>query len=438
MQSGQFIRPQPQGEQPNPEGLLRVCFSMKAIVFTLNSCSLAALGPYGNEWIATPNLDQLAAESVTFDRHISCGPDPVIARKTWLKGSILEQLQAHGVHTVLIRHNRPENDGPSEFYAGWGELFDARPGLSTSSPSDPLLELLPEVLKSLEKHEKFLLWIDCDRLLPPWDAPQELFDIYVEELIEDDPKYKAEEIEYEDDENESQAEEAESEPEPEPEPVKESVPPWLHPTTGWFDKDDLNSWELLHRTYAAAVTAFDADLGKLFYLFRAHQLDEQAHLLFTSDRGYPLGEHAMIGPHRPWLHEELVHLPFLIRPAGKLFGKRVPVLTQPVDFIQTLASLYGLQLPDGLNLLPWLSSLSGPGREFAISELTGERAIRTLEWTLLKPGPAHPDDDEPREEAQLYQMPDDRWEVNDVWRQYEAIVEELTAKLSHNNGEQRL
>ena len=29
------------------------------------------LGAYGNDWVGTPNLDRLAAEGVTFDRHIS-------------------------------------------------------------------------------------------------------------------------------------------------------------------------------------------------------------------------------------------------------------------------------------------------------------------------------------------------------------------------------
>ena len=56
---------------------------MKAIVFILRGCPVNALGAYGNEWIGTPHLDRLAAESVVFDRHISDCPDPVAAMKAW-------------------------------------------------------------------------------------------------------------------------------------------------------------------------------------------------------------------------------------------------------------------------------------------------------------------------------------------------------------------
>ena len=37
---------------------------MNVIVFALHGCPVAALGPYGNEWIGTPHLDRLAAELI--------------------------------------------------------------------------------------------------------------------------------------------------------------------------------------------------------------------------------------------------------------------------------------------------------------------------------------------------------------------------------------
>ncbi len=59
---------------------------MKAIVFVLRGCSASWLGAYGNEWIATPNLDRFAAEGVVFDRHISNCPDLTAACRAWLSG----------------------------------------------------------------------------------------------------------------------------------------------------------------------------------------------------------------------------------------------------------------------------------------------------------------------------------------------------------------
>ncbi len=41
-------------------------------------------------------------------------------------------------------------------------------------------------------------------------------------------------------------------------------------------------------------------------------------LIFTSDQGEPLGEHGFVRRFRPWLYEELIHTPLIIRmPGGK-------------------------------------------------------------------------------------------------------------------------
>src|SRR5580704_16019947 len=98
---------------------------MKAIVFVLRGCSAAWLGPYGNESIATPNLDRFAAEGVVFDRHISDCPDHAAACKAWLgdqaSASLLNSLKAADIKTVLVRANHPDTDAPDWFYAGWDE-----------------------------------------------------------------------------------------------------------------------------------------------------------------------------------------------------------------------------------------------------------------------------------------------------------------------------
>jgi arylsulfatase A-like enzyme len=49
---------------------------MKILVLELAQCNLAYLGCYGNEWVATPNLDRLAAEGIVFDQHFA-GSAPI-------------------------------------------------------------------------------------------------------------------------------------------------------------------------------------------------------------------------------------------------------------------------------------------------------------------------------------------------------------------------
>jgi arylsulfatase A-like enzyme len=462
---------------------------MNVIVFALRGCPVAALGPYGNEWIATPNLARLAAEGVVFDRHVSDCPDPTAAGRAWRTGrhqvppidpdtaetgpadDLLAALSARGVRTVLVRNTRSENDAHADFYAGWEELFDARPDPADRSPADALLRTLPTVLDRLAGSADWLLWVETDRLLPPWDVRQDVFDVYVQDLIEggedelededegtvieDEPEYAGEydpqvessawegevpstdDPETEDDAaDEGEAGDDEDEDESDPgKPEAEPVQPWADPPTGWFDRDDLASWELLHRSFAAVVTVFDADLGRLFELLRGRGLDRSAAWVLTADRGLPLGEHGLIGPHRPWLYEELVHVPLIVRlPDAAEAGRRIPALTQPADLTPTFAAWLGAEVPtsNGVGLQPLLHGQAESVRPFACSGLVlgeaGEWAIRTPEWALVLPVRPHPDDEE-RREPMLFEKPDDRWEVNDLRPRNLERAEELEAVL---------
>ncbi|MGL6094976.1 MAG: sulfatase family protein [Fimbriiglobus sp.] len=436
---------------------------MNIVVIALNGCPVSALGPYGNEWIAAPNLDRLAAEGVVFDRHISDCPDPAAARRAWRTGvgqvpllqsppvatgglspDILASLTSAGVRTVLLNHTRLVNDLPTAFLAGWSEVVTARPDPADGSPATALLRALPPLLERLAAGPPFLLWVELDRLLPPWDVPQEVFDAYVEDLVDDvEPEPTEEsaktdaskevvevEIDAEDGDEEDEDEEEPEEPEVLPEPIR----PWSDPPTGWFDRDDLTSWELLHRSFAAAITALDADLGRIFDLLRNRGLDTSAAWLLTADRGFPLGERGMIGPHRPWLHEELVQLPLIVRfPDAANAGRRVAALTQPADLAPTLAALFGASGPggDGSDLLPLMRGEITAVREFAVTGMTtpdaAEWAVRTPDWAFILPVRQHPDDD-PRP-PMLFEKPDDVWEVNDLRRRHLDLADDLEAKL---------
>src|SRR5258708_22028059 len=48
---------------------------MRILVLNTFGFHLGYLGCYGNDWIATPNLDRLAAEGIVFDRHFVRVPD---------------------------------------------------------------------------------------------------------------------------------------------------------------------------------------------------------------------------------------------------------------------------------------------------------------------------------------------------------------------------
>lgn len=410
---------------------------MNAIALILRGCPVGWLGAYGNEWVGTPHLDALAAESIVFDRHISDCPDPAAANRAWLTGryqfpqmegeppapplseNLLAKLRAAGVYTMLVRANRTENDSPAPFYDGWAEVFDARPVADDASPLDALLRSLPAILDRLAGASRWLLVIDIDRLLPPWDVPQDVFEAYIEDL----------------DEEKDEADEDEPDEEkPEPKDDAERVTPYVNPPTAPFDRADFAAWEWLHRTFAALVTTLDAELGDLFKQLRTGSLHESAMWLLTSDFGYPLGEHGQVGRYRPWLHEELVHLPLVLRLAGSAEGgRRLPAFTQPPDLYATVLEAFGIP-PGAAGHGRGLLGMVRGGEETRAAVCTGlelngvrEWALRTPEWALLLPGPQP--EGEPARPSMLFEKPDDRWEVNDLHIRQMEKVEELEAAL---------
>ena len=62
----------PQGAEP------------KVLVLAVRGLHLGFLGCYGNDWVATPTLDRLAAEGVVFDLHFADCPGA--APPTWETG----------------------------------------------------------------------------------------------------------------------------------------------------------------------------------------------------------------------------------------------------------------------------------------------------------------------------------------------------------------
>jgi hypothetical protein len=453
---------------------------MKVIVFGMRGCSAGWLGAYGNEWIATPNLDRLAAEGIVFDRHISNCPDHAAACRAWLNGQanpgqlfkgmgLLASLRADGILTVLVRANHPDTDAPDWFYADWVEVFDARPQEEDRFSLDSLIRSLPSLLDRLANIPNFLLWFDLDSLLPPWTVRQDVFEAYVEDE-EEEPDYPLEsesevdedeaEVEEEDggevqdvsDEDEmKEDDEVEEEEALDPEVAEqieagtmEPVTPWADPPTGLFDGTDADAREWLHWSLAAVVTGLDAELGVVFEQLRSRGLDRTAAWLLTSDFGYPLGEHGQIGRYRPWLYEELVHLPLILRfPNAEEACRRVATFTQPQDIAPTLLDLYGIaQLAGttvGVSLLPIARGADSTGREYAITKLeigsATEFAIRTNDWAYLLPTKLPPGE---TREAQLFGKPHDRWEVDDLRARNIEQSDELDERLRKfiaQNGE---
>jgi arylsulfatase A-like enzyme len=386
---------------------------MKALVLIASGLQLGAVGCYGNDWIETPTLDGLAAEGVVFDQHFADQPDAAGARRAWRTGwygllprdetpaappDLLALLRAAGVGTFLIRDgSRPD---PPEFADGWQHLRTVPPEGDDGTPLERTLEAAQQALEDLADRDDWLVCLELGTLLPPWELPDGYRDRYCEP-DEDDA---------------------------------EPVEPLTDPAGGPLDPKDDTTFIRLQRTYAAAVTYLDAGLGLLLDDLRERdQLDDLV-ILVTTDRGQALGEHGVVGPCRAWPHEELIHLPLLLRlPGAAEAGRRVPHLTQAVDLMPTLLEAFGLSpaAVHGHSLWPLAHGRDEVVRAYACAGLRcGEEegwALRTPAWAFLLP--VHSAADGPPRLPQLYVKPDDRCEVNDVRQHHLELVEHLEQTL---------
>jgi arylsulfatase A-like enzyme len=79
---------------------------MKILVLELVGCHLGYLGCYGNEWVATPNLDALAAEGIVFDQHFAESPpipfEPALSRKVDTIDELLDAVDDIDAGVVWI------------------------------------------------------------------------------------------------------------------------------------------------------------------------------------------------------------------------------------------------------------------------------------------------------------------------------------------------
>jgi arylsulfatase A-like enzyme len=393
---------------------------MKTLVISASGLNLAYVGAYGGDWSATPNLDELAARSVLFDQHYCDQPDAVGSGRAWRSGryqfpTTTEQHKGHQDVDLIAALSQDDvvssfvGPARSPLHQNGGSPWRFIEIVSREKGKRAFEETLGGVrkmLRRLARKERWLAWVVLPTLLPPWKIPA----AFLERYFESDAEEVAE--------DEEAGEES-------PQPLE----PLLEPDLGDFDPADDHTFARIQHTYAAGVRHLDEAIGGILAELHERGGDEVS-LIFTADHGLPLGEHAVIGLARPWLYEELVHAPLILRlPGNAEAGRRVSALTQPVDLQPTIADLHGVQIPlvHGQSVLRLARGDAEETRSYACSGLRVDEAIewslRTPHWSYLLPV-EKPKSDE-RQTAQLYVKPDDRWEVNNVIQHHHELAEHL-------------
>ena len=465
---------------------------MNVIVIACNGWHLGFLGPYGNGWIETPNLDRMAAEGIVFDHHFPENLTTLPTRRSWWTGRygfpdpdrgwtalrpdepiLPDLLWNRGVRTALIsdvpllreagqgfgrgfddvvwvrgsgydpfipagdrRAGRariedepglrlpPEDDPDRDLWKGrWEQFLRNRAALKTDREENTgaartIGAAIDWLDRRGEARDPFVLWIDLFSPHGPWDPPEADRDRYA--ALEPDEFETGEEGDLVEDEDEAEF-------------GLEEVPVLLDVPAGAVG-DVIDEAELLRlrRTYAGTATLVDRRIGLLFDALRRMGRLDDTMVVFTADQGEPLGEHGYVRRFRPWLFEELIHTPLIVRlPEAERGGTRHRALVQTVDLLPTILSALGLPAAEsaqGHDLLPLIRGERTKVRDYACMGMDVEEfAIRTQHWHLVLPIEVDPDD--PPRGPQLYRKPEDRWDQNDVVSGHPEVAEHLELTL---------
>jgi len=394
-----------------------------------------AMGCAGNAEIRTPNLDRLAATGVRFENFFCASPVCSPARASLMTGRIPSQ---HGVHDWLRGGNMADDgDGAGRAIeylrgmTGYSDVLAANGYVCGFSGKWHMGD-------SIRPQKGFSHWYAHAYGGGPYygapmirDGEKYTEDKYVSDAITDDA------LEFIDSQNGASG--------PFYLSVHYTAPhsPWIdsHPEeiVALYDDCPFEScpdvathpWQLgtaprgegdkrrrILAGYFAAVTAMDANVGRILDKLEADALRENTLVFFTSDNGMNMGHHGIYGKGNGTfpqnMYDTSVKVPAIISQPGSVPAGRVEGgLLSHYDFMPTLLDYLGMahreadDLP-GRSFAPLLRGQEMAGRENVVvyDEYGPVRMIRDAEWKYVHRCPYGPHElyhlaEDPNEETNL-------------------------------------
>jgi arylsulfatase A-like enzyme len=219
-----------------------------------------------------------------------------------------------------------------------------------------------------------------------------------------------------------------------------------HPWAGSLTDQNLGNRAGL-QGYFAAVTAMDANVGRILDWLEERGLRESTLIFFTSDNGFSCGQHGFWGKGNGTfpqnMYENSVKVPTLIsRPGHIPAGIVSDALLSHYDFFPTLLDYLDLPIPDadelpGRSFVPLLRGEGPSGQEYVVAggpasnpegrsvhdEYGPVRMVRTQDWKYVHRYPYGP-----HELYDLRNDPDERTNLVDD-PECQSIRQELKGEL---------
>jgi arylsulfatase len=372
--------------EPVLDQLLAGARSANLVVCVIDAARADHVGGYGYPRETTPNMDELAKESVIFRNHFSPYPSTkpstaslltglypdthcIVGRKTMDAAirTLEELLKGAGFHTAFFSSNAVA--APAVGIGGDFERVFVNPSALGSAKKERIglpegdIWRTPEGLTQVfgkwlsgERRSRFFAYLHFLPPHNPYDAPDEL-----KALFADSPPRGVRYGHFEF--------------------------PETRPSYGRMKALPPQQWQNL---YDANLRWADWGVGEMVRLLRARDLLDNTLLIVTSDHGEAFGEHGYIY-HSHAVYDEFVHIPLLIRFPGRqrLVGD-VAALTQTVDLLPTVLDLYQIPHPrgriQGSSLLSLLNGKMSRLRDYVFAtcaEPWPSYLVRDQSWCLI-------------------------------------------------------
>lgn len=394
----------------------------KVIVLVVDRLNPSQIGAYGNTCHNTDAINQIASQGILFDQAVSPianleasyrqffnaasnRSDSKSPDETWLAA-----ISRSGVETTFMCDRAWLAE--SQVLDGFDSVsqLSVKPldRLASRASQTSLARFFAQAIDRLESMpSQSLAWIDCSGLAGQWDAPYELR----QSLADPD----------------------------DPEP-----PTYYEPASFVFDTKEGDPDALLgvQQAVDAQVQMLDDFIGVLLDVL---EQPEFANTMFclTSLRGYPLGQHGLVGSADAraaqalplkYGYSESLRSPLMVclpekRDHGQLVhdqSVRSGKLVTPAVVLSLIESFL-CQADDQVD--SWLASnstLPACDRAIVVVQNEAEVVLLTHAWKFML--------NSQTDECELYAKPDDLWEVNDVSqrcpnevRLFRELVEQLAS-----------
>ena len=302
------------------------------------------LGPYGNTFVKTPNLDTLATRGLVFEEAYvaisSCSPSRcaiITGRYPHNNGApelhtrlpvdqktFVQAFREAGYHTVISGKNHMGK--PEEL--GFAESSNSQPAGS---------EKWVGHLRDRPKDKPFFAWFASYDAHHAW------------QFNEKAPRYKADDIE---------------------------VPPFLYNGPGTREE---------FAGYFHEVSRTDYYLGQVVAELERQGVAENTYIVYTADNGRPMPRC------KTYLYRSGIGTPLIVAGPEVATG-RTRAFSSSIDYAATLLELAGLEpMPtvQGVSLVPVLKDPGATVRDVVFAERnwhvyqTHERAVRTGDWLYI-------------------------------------------------------